>query len=104
IRAGGAIAALLVFAGCPEPQVMDAGVDAGPMFTVVETCDVLAAAKCELYGRCYAAFNHDAPDDCRTAQQSRCLAEYETLKGSFVANKVKIDPNKVVECQQRMKG
>lgn len=95
---------MLLLAACPGPQVIDAGVDAGPMYTVVETCDVLAQAQCDLYARCYAAFNRDAPDDCRSLQQSRCLAEYEALKGSFENDLVKIDPQQVLTCEQRMKG
>jgi hypothetical protein len=83
---------------------MDAGVDAGPMFTVVETCDLLAAARCDLYVRCYAAFNRDAPDDCRSAQQSRCLAEYDALKASLENDKVSIDSQRVLDCEARMKG
>src|SRR5687767_9353344 len=74
----------LLLVGCSGGMpMMDAGVDAGPMYTVVETCDVLAAAKCELNARCYAAFNRDAPSDCVSLNQARCLAEYDQLKESF---------------------
>lgn len=104
MRILGAVLGGLLLAACPGPQVMDAGVDAGPMFTVVETCDTLAAAKCELYARCYAAFNRDAAESCRTLQQSRCLAEYESLKESFENSLVTIDPKAVLNCEQRMKS
>ncbi|MBL8954889.1 MAG: hypothetical protein JNK82_29195 [Myxococcaceae bacterium] len=98
---------VLAVAGCSgTPQMMmpvDAGADAGQMLTVVETCDLLAAAKCELNARCYAAFNRDAPQDCVSLNQSRCLAEYDTLKESFEGNRVEIDVTQVKTCEERMK-
>lgn len=90
--------------GCSGPSSMDAGVDAGPTVTVVETCDRLAAARCELVTRCYPAFNRDAPDECRSLEQSRCLAEYDGLKASFDNNLVAIDVARLVTCEARMKG
>jgi hypothetical protein len=99
-----ALLGAVLLTACPGPSVMDAGVDAGPMFSVVETCDALAVAKCQLYARCYAAFNRDAPEDCRTLQQSRCLADYELIKESFEAGLVTIDSQRVDTCQQRMKS
>ncbi len=104
---GGVLITLCVAAGCSGPQpmmTMDSGVDAGPMVTVVGTCDAIAAAKCELYARCYVAFNRDATQDCVTLQQSRCLAEYETLKASFEGNRVEIDVAQVKTCEERMKN
>jgi len=103
---GGVLITLCLAACSGPPQMMmpvDAGADAGLMYTVVEACDTIAAAKCDLYARCYAAFNRDATQDCVTAQQSRCLAEYDTLKASFEADRVKIDVDQVKTCEQRMK-
>jgi hypothetical protein len=104
MRGGALIAVALLLAACPGQEVVDAGVDAGQMLTVVETCDLLAAAKCDLYARCYAAFNRDAPEDCRTAQQSRCLAEYELVKSAFESDLVTIDVERVNTCKARLMG
>ncbi|MBK7858802.1 MAG: hypothetical protein IPJ65_09310 [Archangiaceae bacterium] len=105
IRAAAGLLGLVSLAACSSgPSAIDAGTDAGTGLTPVETCDLLAAAKCGLDARCYAAFDRDATEDCRTLQQSRCLAEYQALKPSFDAEKVKIDSSKVRECEARMNG
>jgi hypothetical protein len=95
--------ALALLCACPHgPAPIDAGVDAGPSITPIETCNRLSTARCTLLSRCYAAFNRDAPEDCDSLEQARCLAEYETLKPSFDNGSVVIDPEQVDNCEQRM--
>ncbi|MFZ5469960.1 MAG: Dickkopf N-terminal cysteine-rich domain-containing protein [Myxococcota bacterium] len=96
-------AALL--AACPAPTpTEDAGVDAGLTLSPVELCDRLAAARCDLTARCYAAFHRETAASCRSLEQARCLAEYETLRPYFDAQTVEIDAAKVLDCEERMKS
>jgi hypothetical protein len=81
---------------------MDAGVDSGVTISPVETCNRLSAARCALLSRCYTAFNRDNPTDCATLEQSRCLADYQTLQQSFDSKSVVIDPTQVSNCEARM--
>lgn len=96
--------AALFFAACPAPQPTDdAGVDAGITVTPVELCERLAAARCELELRCYPAFTRPDRTACVTQENSACLAEYETLRPSFEAATVSIDPGKLASCELRMR-
>ncbi len=93
-----------VLLACPAPApTPDGGEDAGVTVSPVELCERLAAARCELKNRCYAAFARLSGDACVSFEQSGCLAEYETLKGSFDAEHVTIDPARLAACEVRMK-
>ena len=76
--------AAVVLVACPGPApTPDAGADAGAQVTIVELCERLSAARCALKVRCYPAFLRLTPDDCRTIENSTCLAEYEAIRSSF---------------------
>lgn len=94
----------LALTACPaEKPVEDAGVDAGVTVTPVELCERVASARCELKLRCYPAFTREARAECVTQENSACLAEYESLRPSFEAAAVAIDPAKLASCETRMK-
>lgn len=99
-------ASLLLLFGCPTPAPPqeDAGVDAGAELTVVELCTRLSAARCELFSRCYPAFQREADGSCRAALEARCLAEYDNLRPYFSAGNVEIDSAQVLACEERMRG
>lgn len=104
MRAAGAML-LLGFAGCSPPApAVDGGVDAGQELSPVELCDRLAAARCALTARCYPAFAGEPDAECRVAEQTDCLAQYEKLKGSFEAGEVEVDQARLAACEARMKG
>ena len=93
----------MLWACGPVPPGSDAGTDAGVEVSIVEACDRLATARCGLSTRCYAAFAGAAPDECRTVEQTACLAEYEKLKPSFEAGKVQVDGARLATCEQRLR-
>ncbi len=96
------LAALCGCAKAPSGQA-DGGIDAGLSISPVELCDRMATARCELLTRCHAAFNRDAPENYRSFEQSRCLSAYDGLRGSFQAQTVEVDSEKVVACESRMR-
>lgn len=96
----------LVLLGCPGTPVPtpDGGSDAGiPPVTVIELCDRLAQAQCDLLVRCYTAFARNDLAQCLPLEQARCLAEYETLRPSFEQKVVEVDGAKLTACETRMK-
>lgn len=95
---------LALTAGCSSATGADAGVDAGQSFSIIETCEAMTKAKCELLSRCYAAFSRNGPDDCRTVQQGECLAQYERLRPAFEERRVTVNSSQVDSCVARMKG
>ena len=100
----GAVVFSALLCACPPAPIADAGVDAGSGLSIIDTCDLLSAAKCDLISRCYAAFSRNGADDCRALQQASCLAEYDTLRASFEADRVAIDSKQVLSCKARMEG
>jgi hypothetical protein len=95
----------VALAGCPDappdPQP-DAGDDAGVTLSPVEMCDRMAAARCALLSRCFAAFAREPQDACLTLEQARCLDRYAALKPAFESGAVEINEGKVVSCEERM--
>lgn len=102
MRALCAIALLAVGCSPPVPG-NDGGADAAVEVSPVELCDRVAAMRCALTTRCFTAFVADPEAECRAAEQTACLADYEALKPSFEAGKLAIDPGKLSECERRMK-
>ncbi len=93
--------------GCPgtAPPGVDAGVDAGVAgVTPIELCERLAAARCALVVRCYTAFAQEDLAACLPLEQQRCIAEYETLRGSFEDKVVAVDAARLSNCESRMKS
>lgn len=90
--------------GCPpQKPTEDAGVeDAGVTISPVELCERLAAARCELKLRCYTAFTRFDRSTCASAENTACLAEYDTLRESFENALVEVDPARLKSCEQRM--
>lgn len=103
-RVGVALALSLALAGCPEetPPTEDAGVDAGVTLSPVAMCERIAVARCALTQRCFAGFADETESDCRLYEQSQCLQAYTELKPSFEADKVEIDVEQVLSCEERM--
>jgi hypothetical protein len=99
---GLAAIAFVGLACSPPTPGADAGTDAAVEISPVELCDRLAAARCGLTARCFAAFAGDPDAECRAAEQTQCLAEYESLKPSFEAGKLAIDPGQLSGCEKRM--
>ncbi|MBL9037544.1 MAG: hypothetical protein JNG84_03410 [Archangium sp.] len=100
---GSLVIAGLVACSTP-PVIVDAGVDAGHALTPVDVCERLAAARCALKNRCSAAFARASVETCPSVEQSRCLAEYETLRSSFDDGLVRIDNARVESCETRMES
>lgn len=90
--------------GCPDgaPDPTPDGEDAGLTLSPVELCDRMAAARCTLLSRCFAAFSREPAAQCETLEQARCLDRYTQLRPSFEAAAVEIDADKVLACEQRM--
>lgn len=94
--------ALLAAACSPPTPGSDGGTDAGAEVSVVELCERLAAARCGLTARCYPAFAQDPEAECRSAEQTACLAAYALLQGSFEAGRLSIDAEHLAACEKRM--
>lgn len=91
------------FTGCPPSTSRDGGTeDGGALLSPVELCGRLAAARCELIRRCYAAFERLTPEDCQSIQSSRCLAQYEAHRGAIDAGTLVIDSAAAISCEERM--
>ncbi len=91
--------------GCPDKEpdpAADGGEDAGLQLSPVELCDRMAAARCQLLSRCFAAFAREPESQCVTLEQAQCLDRYTQLRPAFEANAVEIASDKVVACEQRM--
>lgn len=105
-RALPALLLAVALVGCPgkSDAPSDAGIDAGVTVSAVELCDRLSVARCQLLQSCYPAFERESAEGCRTAEQSRCLARYESLRESFDEGKVSVRADALVRCEQRMSG
>ena len=95
--------AVLTF-GCPPlpTPVVDAGVDAGVVVSSIEVCSRIATASCELKLRCYPAFTRLTRAACIDQTQASCLAEFETLKPSFDAQRASFDVSQLDSCERRL--
>lgn len=89
---------------CPPPPtpVIDAGVDAGVEVSAIEVCTRISTASCALKLRCYPAFTRLTRAECFDQTQAACLAEYETLKPSFDAQRASFDVAQLDSCERRL--